>query len=436
MDFLDIGIYVTGFAIIVGIIAFCCFLFRVVVPTNEVHIVQTGNKTISYGKDTGNGNSYFAWPSFIPFIGVVVSNFPTSVFKVELDAYSAYDVDRLPFLMDVTAFFRVSDSNLAAQRVSEFQELEEQLKSVLQGAIRAIMASNTLDNIMQGRSKFGDEFTDEVREQLKAWGIEVVKNIEIMDIRDDANSRVIKNIMDKKISQIDMESRKEVAENKKVAEISELEASRLVQLQKEAVRQDVELKQIEVRKQLELSNQEAIQQAAEKAKVTEEKKQEVERVKSIKSAEILKDKEVIQAEAERQKEIISASALLESQKLSAEGLLSVGKAQAEAEKLKLMAPVDAQLALSKEIGENTAYQSYLIKIEEIKANKEIGIAQATVLEKSQIKIIANAGKPSDGVKNVMDLFSSNGGTELGGMVEGFAQSELGQQVLNKFLGKK
>lgn len=338
--------------------------------------------------------------------------------------------------MDVTAFFRVSDSNLAAQRVSEFSELEDQLKSVLQGALRAIMASNTLDAIMQGRSKFGDQFTDEVREQLKAWGIEVVKNIEIMDIRDDEGSRVIKNIMDKKISQIDMESRKEVAENKKTAEISELEAARLVQLQKEAVKQDVELKQIEVKKQLDLSAQDAMQAAAEKAKITEEKQQDVLRVKSIKSAEINKDKEIIEAEAKRQKEIISASAQLESQKLNAEGLLSVGKAQAEAEKLRLMAPVDAQLALSKEIGENTAYQGYLIKIEEIKANKEIGIAQATVLEKSQIKIIANAGKPSEGVKSVMDLFSSNGGTELGGMLEGLAQSELGEKVLNKFLTKK
>lgn len=436
MDFMDFGIYAIIFGVIVGLIAVCCLFFRVVVPTDEVHIVQTGGQTISYGKDTGNGNSYFQWPSFVPFIGVVVSDFSTSVFKIELDSYSAYDIDRLPFVMDVTAFFRVSDSNLAAQRVSEFSELEDQLKSVLQGALRAIMASNTLDAIMQGRSKFGDQFTDEVREQLKAWGIEVVKNIEIMDIRDDEGSRVIKNIMDKKISQIDMESRKEVAENKKTAEISELEAARLVQLQKEAVKQDVELKQIEVKKQLDLSAQDAMQAAAEKAKITEEKQQDVLRVKSIKSAEINKDKEIIEAEAKRQKEIISASAQLESQRLNAEGLLSVGKAQAEAEKLRLMAPVDAQLALSKEIGENTAYQGYLIKIEEIKANKEIGIAQATVLEKSQIKIIANAGKPSEGVKSVMDLFSSNGGTELGGMLEGLAQSELGEKVLNKFLTKK
>ena len=31
-------------------------MYRKVVPTNEVHIVQSSKKTLSYGKDTGNGS--------------------------------------------------------------------------------------------------------------------------------------------------------------------------------------------------------------------------------------------------------------------------------------------------------------------------------------------------------------------------------------------
>ena len=44
------------------VIAFIAFailiplLFRKVVPTNEVHIVQTSKKTIPYGKDEATGN--------------------------------------------------------------------------------------------------------------------------------------------------------------------------------------------------------------------------------------------------------------------------------------------------------------------------------------------------------------------------------------------
>ena len=200
---------------------FLSMCFRVVVPTNEVHIIQSGSETKSFGKDTANGNTYFSWPSWIPFIGITVTVFPTSVFELTLDSYQAYDLDRLPFNVDVTAFFRVDDSNLAAQRVAGFEELEQQLQSIVQGAIRVIMASNKLEDIMQGRSKFGDEFTDEVREQLKSWGIAVVKNIEIMDIKDADGSSVIKNIMSKKISMIEMESRTEVAENKKKANMAE-----------------------------------------------------------------------------------------------------------------------------------------------------------------------------------------------------------------------
>ena len=43
-------------------------LFRRVVETNEVHIVQTANKTTSYGKDTMNGNSYYQFPSWVPIV--------------------------------------------------------------------------------------------------------------------------------------------------------------------------------------------------------------------------------------------------------------------------------------------------------------------------------------------------------------------------------
>ena len=102
-------------------------LFRVVVPTNEVHIVQSAKKTMSYGKDTGNGNTYYKFPAWMPLIGVTTIALPVSVFAIKIDSYEAYDLGRLPFVLDLTAFFRVSDSNLAAQRVENFADLKLQL---------------------------------------------------------------------------------------------------------------------------------------------------------------------------------------------------------------------------------------------------------------------------------------------------------------------
>ena len=175
---------------------------RRVVSTNEVHIVQGSKNTVSYGKDQESGNTYYAWPAWIPIIGISTIRLPVSVFSLRLRDYEAYDNGRLPFVLDLEAFFRIENSNVAAQRVANFSELNNQLTSILQGAARTILASKSIEEIMQGRSEFGVAFTEEVNEQLKAWGVTTVKNIELMDIRDSRDSQVIQNIMEKKKSEI------------------------------------------------------------------------------------------------------------------------------------------------------------------------------------------------------------------------------------------
>jgi hypothetical protein len=153
-----------------------------------VHIVQSAGSTTSYGRGKEAGNSYYKWPSWIPHFGVVVSNFPESVFQIGLKDYDAYDQGRLPFVVDVRAFFRIEDSLTAAQRVSTQIDLEAQLTAVLQGAVRRVLATEHLENIMQDRSTLGKRFTDEVDTQLKEWGVTNVKAIEFMDIRDTRDS--------------------------------------------------------------------------------------------------------------------------------------------------------------------------------------------------------------------------------------------------------
>ena len=54
-------------------------MFRKVVPTNEVHIVQTSKRTIPFGKDTGNGNSYYKWPTWVPILGVEAKTLSVSI---------------------------------------------------------------------------------------------------------------------------------------------------------------------------------------------------------------------------------------------------------------------------------------------------------------------------------------------------------------------
>jgi flotillin len=431
-------------SVVFGVGLFGSMILRKVVPTNEVHILQSANKTTSYGKDTGNGNTYFEWPSAIPFVGVRKSVLTTSVFDLDLLNYEAYDKDRLPFVVTVKAFFRITDTNLAAQRVVNFEELHNQLKSIVQGAVRKILASSEIDEIMTGRSKFGREFTEEVDGQLANWGVATVKSIELMDIQDHKDSRVIQNIMEKKKSHIEMESRTEVAKNQKLAQIAEISAKQEVDMQSQASKQAVNLRQIEVDRTTELQFQAKLQTVKEQEKTTKEREMAVVQVTQVKNAQIEQEVSLIKAEQQKNIALVNAEAQkgtallvaegnLESKKREAQGIELEGLAKAASERAMLMAPVEAQTTLAKEIGQNESYQKYLITIRQVEAQQAVGIEQAKALTEADIKVIANSGSPGAGITNVMDLFSSKGGTELGAMLEGFVASDTGKALLNKVL---
>ncbi len=212
------------------LILFYALSLRRIVPTNVVHIVQRNSKTVSYGVGNIAGNVYYEFPKWLPIWGVAVRILPVSNFEVPLENYSAYDQDRVPFLVDVMAFMHIADTNIAATKVQDYTELKSQLTYIVQGAVRSILAKSKLEEIMEERPKFSKMFTDAVANDLAAWGVAHVKGIELMDVRDAKDSNVIHSIMAKRISGINMESRTEVAKNNKVAEQAELEARKEVAL--------------------------------------------------------------------------------------------------------------------------------------------------------------------------------------------------------------
>lgn len=482
MEFLLIG--TLGFVALL-VTVFAALFLRRVVPTNEVHIVQTAKETKSYGKDTGFGNTYYEWPSWIPMLGVTRTTLPVSNFDIDLSAYEAYDKGRLPFVVDVKAFFRVADSGVAAQRVANFDELHGQLMAIVQGAVRTILSTYDLEKIMQERSIFGEQFTKEVSEQLANWGVIAVKNLELMDIRDSNGSNVIKNIMEKKKSLIEMESRTEVANNKQLAEVAEITARQTVELRNQEAKQITGLRQVEVERQISLDKEKALQVVKEQAKITMEKDMAVKEVENTKIAEINKavaqvkaeqDKAVAVVAAEQQKQtaVIKAQADFDAKKLQAEadftivkrkadaayeakqresdGIKVEGQAQAEVEKAvgtaqasaieakglaeanakKALesAQVEGQIRLAGEIGTNEKYQSYLVTIEQIKAGAEVGKAQAMALTNADIKVIATGGSAESGLNSVGELVTAKGGVQLGTMLEGLKATETGNKLLN------
>ncbi len=421
--------YLIGIALGIFALIILPMLFRVVVDTNKVHIVQSRKKTTSYGTGQASGNVYYKWPSWFPMIGVTRIVLPVNNFDLHLHSYKAYDKERVPFELDLTAFFRIADTNKAAERVSDVEALRKQLEYIVQGAARKILASHDINQIMTDRATFGQQFTFEVKSELENWGVEPVKNMELMDIRDAEGSKVITNIMAKKSSHIEMESRTEVARNNQAAETAEIEARRAVDVSRQEAEQQVGQRTADKDKAVGIAQQKALQDIKAEEALTAHKQMEVRRVEQVKQAEIDKDAAVVAGQQQKEVTVLEAEGQLEATKRRAEGVKTEGEAKAAAEQAMQMAPVQAQIALAKEIGTNVGYQHYLVALESVKAYVSVGGAQAHALQAAEIKVIANAGTPNEGVKSAMQLFTPQGGLAMGGMLEALANTPQGGQLL-------
>lgn len=460
MKYLDV---VPAFSIAIGLVAFIALVlilavaFRTVVSTNIVHIVQSAKQTTSYGSGAKNGNVYYAWPAWVPIFGVNVIKLPLSVFEIDLKDYPGYDKGRVPFIIDIKAFFRIDNSTIAAERVATYEGLQRQLLGILQGACRSILASSEIEHILEGRAEFGRQFTAAVDEQLKSWGVVDVKAIELMDIRDEPGSKVIENIKAKKQSLIEKESRIAVASNRQQAQEAEITADRQVQLTKQEADEQIGQRTAEKTKQIGIANEQAAQSVKEQSRITAEKDMAVQQVQVVRAAENKRAASVVDADAQRQAAVIVAEALksksiieaqgkkeqttliadgdLQQALKRAEGVRAEGLALAAAEQAKQLASVTAQTTLAKEIGENQGYQQYLITIRTVEKDQAVGVAQAAALVDADIKVIANTGDVSSGIDSLKGLFSAKGGTSLAAMAEAFVQSPTGAAVVEKFTKK-
>ena len=456
---------------------------RVVVPTSEVHVVQRAGETILYGKaaqtkDNKTGNAYYAFPSWLPVIGITKTVLGTGIFDRDLKDYEAYDKDRLPFMVDVKTFFRIKDFDAASIRVTSMKELEEQLDGIVQGAVRSLLAKEDLESIMSERNKYGKQFTEEVAPQLEQWGVETVKNVELMDIRDSRDSKVIQNIMAKKKSQIEMESRTTVAENTKKASQAEMESQKEIALKQQDAEREVGLRKAQVAQEVGIADEKQKQEVQAQAKVTAEKEMEVQRVREVQTAEIEKqaatvraeqDKAVIEvnakaavtkadadknvrilnAEASQQQTILEAEATKQQIELradadlkvatnTAKGIEAKGRAQAEADKLSKIASVQDQVTLAKEVGENKPYQEFLIAQKQIEVQgsvmKEVGVAQAQNLGNADIKMFVNSGSVPEGVGKAASIFNPDTAMNVASMLEAFKSTPMGAEIVDKLLG--
>jgi flotillin len=453
---------IIGIIVAVGVVFlaafFWCLSRRRIVPTNMVHVVQKARTTKSYGAGLQYGNVYYQWPEWFPIVGVKVRELSVSNFDLSFQNYEAYDAARLPFNLDIQCFFRISDTNAAAAKVESMTELYKHLQGIVQGAVRSLLAKSELEEIMTERSKFGKDFTAMIGEQLKEWGVVSVKNIELMDIRDTKDSNVIYNIMAKKKSEIEKESRTTVARNKQLAESAEIEAGKEILVKRADADMLVGERQAEQAKKVGIAKEQSQQEIEEEARKTAEKRMAVQQVNAVRQADIDKQAAIIRAEAakktaelnaEAQKAVTvnnadarqlaaerDAAAVKMQKAAEAKGIEDVGNAKAKADKELQLATVAAQIELANKIGKDKEYQQYLIKVKQIEIEGEVRKAQADALRQGDLKVMVNSGDVAGGVNKISDIFTPKGGASIAGALEAINQTENGGRLLDKILAPK
>ncbi len=445
-----IAIFVSIFVIVLSL--------RRIVPTNEVHVVRSGSQTHCYGATENNeGNIYYEFPAWVPLLGVSVTKFGINVFDLDIPDYEAYDKDRLPFVIDVKSFFRISSPIVASQRVSSQKELEKQLLGIVQGAARSILAKEDLNTIMGERNKYGEMFTKEVTDQLIEWGVSAVKNIELMDIRDSHGSNVIVNIMAKKKSQIEMESRQTVAENARKANEAEILAQKEVELKQQEANKAVGLRKAEVSQEVGIAEEKSKQMVQEQAKITTEKEMAVKRVQEVQAAEIQKQASIVKAEGDknvvelnakanvaksegekkvkvleaeaRKAEVeLKADADLKAAKNEAQGIEAKGRAQAASKELDEKAKVAGDIELFDKVQSNPEYQEFMINTKRVEALMQVGIEQAKNLGNAEVKIYATSETVTGGVSKAANTFSPSTGFNVSSLLDAFSSTDAGKKI--------
>lgn len=453
------------------IIVYIMSQLRKVVSTNEAHVVQKWNSSVAFGKWFEWGNVYYAWPSWVPGIWISVQKLPLSIFDLQLNDYKAYDSGKVPFQVDITAFFEIKEPETAAQKVETISELRNQLNETLKWVVRKVLASKDIVDIMESRTEIKQEFFDEVYKAAKSWGI-MLQNVEFMDIRDADGSQVVTNIMMKKRSQIEAESQIEVAENQKNAiiekENKESEAraaaaaakSRADIVSSDAER-EAELKvienekltqnqEIEKERILAVQKEEAKQKLYEAEKLTKEKELAVKQVEEEKNAEIAKSIELIKADEQKQKIIIDAQAEKEEIELRAQADKIKVELEAEAQKKKIESIGIARAKELDYIGTAKAKNKtqmaealnsfdkealdYMKKELDVNLSEIVDLEKAKALSKADIKVISTWKNGGEWVKSFMDLFSANGGSNIWAMVEA-AKNTMWEEKVNDFIKK-
>lgn len=313
--------------------------------------------------------------------------------KLEVTTPEVYTEQGVPVMADGTAIIKIGGSiSEIATAAEQFlgkskEDRENEAKEVLEGHLRSILGSMTVEEIYKNRDKFSQEVQRVASHDLAKMGL-IIVSFTIKDVRDkngyldslgkariaqvkrDADIATAESEMETRIKRAEAGKDAQRAEIERATEIAEAEKENLLKVaeykreqdsakaradqayeletarsKQEVVEQEMQIRIIERQKQIELEEKE-IQRRERQYDSEVKKKADADRYSVEQAAEAEKSKQL--ADADAQKYRVEAMAKADAEKIRLDGLAKAdsqraqGESEADVIRLKGLAEAEAK----------------------------------------------------------------------------------------------
>ncbi|MGN8982991.1 flotillin family protein [Enterococcus villorum] len=356
--------------------------------------------------------------------------------KLDVSTPEVYTEQGVPVMCDGTSIIKIGSSvEEIATAAEQFlgktrEELENEAREVLEGHLRSILGSMTVEEIYQNRDKFSQSVQEVASVDLAKMGL-IIVSFTIKEVRDkngyldslgkpriaqvkrDADIAEAQALKETRIKKAEAEKDSQAAELQRQTEIAE--ALKEKELKLAAYKQEQDIAKAKADQAYNLESARAQQQVVEQemqVKVVERQKQIELEEKEITRREKQYDSEVKKkADADRyaKEQEAQAQKVKEVTEAEAEQFRIEALAQAQANKTRLAGQAEAEATLAKGSAEAQAKE----KIAE--AFKEYGEAAVLSMVIEMLpQLMREAAQPLGNIEKISVVDTSNGASETGG----------------------
>ncbi len=470
----ELPILIVGVVVIlfIAVVAAFSIISRnyIKVSPNQAAIISGRKRKLDDGTSVGYRQVRGGATLVVPFLEKV-EYLDLNVITVPLTTSRAYTVEGVPVSVKAVANVKIKGDDTSLRAAAERflgmpeEEFHRLVFQTLEGHLRAILGTLTVEEINNDRQSFAHKLTSEAAGDLEKMGIgldaltiqeisdeegyldalgkrrtaEVKRDAEIGQAEANRDSKIKASLALQEGEKVRLNTEALIAQSNRETEIqkaqvaAEIEKERArarqagplseAKAKQEVVAEEVRIEKIRTQEQIAVQEQEVLRKEKE-LEATVIKQAEAERTASVLRARGLQESAILEAEGKKQAEIAQAEA--ESQKLQREGegraKAVEAEGRAEAEKIRALGLAQAEQLEAKGLAQAKATEAQ--GLAEAKAIKEKAAAWRefndaarlqTILEKlpeiisSAAPIFAAIAEPLGSIDKVVMIDNGNGG---------------------------